>query len=91
LIYGDFASKSKRVIFKNKPGDPISFWSSRDFSMVALQFQLPDKKELYSVVKTDDTGYRELAKLDGRHSFGNWSWDNRYDSVATSRSRGLVA
>jgi hypothetical protein len=79
VIYGDLAGKSKRVIFRKKPGDYSGgFWSSRDFSIVAIKFHLPDKKEIFSVVKTDGTGYREVAKLDGEHFFCNWSWDNRY-------------
>jgi hypothetical protein len=78
LIYGDLAGKSKRVIFRKMPGDSFDFLPSRDFSMVAIRSQLPDKRELYSVVKTDGTGYREVAKLDGYQVCCDWSWDNRY-------------
>ena len=90
LIYGDLAGKSKRIIFKKMPGDYFDFLPSRDFSIVAIRFQLPDKKELYSVVKTDGTGYREVAKLDGYQVCCDWSWDNRYLLARRPHFNGLL-
>ncbi len=83
LIYSDLAGKMKRVILKVKPTDQLGFSPSRDFSMVLLQSLTPDQ-EIDSVVKTDGTGYREIAKLDGQYGCHNWSWDNRYVLICSN-------
>ncbi len=78
LIYGDLGGKTKRVIFKTKPGDELGSFPSRDFSIVLLRVSKPDEREVYSVIKTDGTGYREVARLDSHLGCLNWSWDNRH-------------
>jgi len=79
LIFGDLAGHSKRVIFKAKPDDRLGWFPSRDFSIVGLEILKPDKPEIFAVISTDGTGYREVARLDGPCECGpNRSWDNRY-------------
>ncbi|SPF52993.1 exported hypothetical protein [Candidatus Sulfopaludibacter sp. SbA4] len=78
LIYGDLAGHSKRVIFKAKLDDLPNWSPSRDFSVVGLFFYLkPDQPTTLAVVNADGTGYREIARVDGRAEWGTWSWDNR--------------
>jgi len=92
LIYGDLAGKTKRVIFKTaKPDDRLGWFPSRDFSMVGLQMPQSGKPEIYAVINTDGTGYREMASVDGRFSgCWNWSWDNRYILLCSESEQGTV-
>ncbi len=88
LIYGDLAGKTKRVILKVKASDHLNFFPSRDLSMVLLGVLTADEREVYSVVKTDGTGYREIARLDGRYGCENWSWDNRFILLCNQPQEG---
>lgn len=85
LIYGDLGGNHKRVIFNAKPDDLPDWFPSKDMSMVALHFpRKPGRPRFYAVVKTDGTGYREVAHDNPQGDrfvdldFVNWSWDGRY-------------
>jgi dipeptidyl aminopeptidase/acylaminoacyl peptidase len=89
LVYGDLTGHSKRVILKAKLSDLVSWWPSRDFSMVILQFaSKPDQPATYAVVNTDGTGYREIARLAGRPECENWARDNRYILLCSQPQEG---
>jgi serine/threonine protein kinase/Tol biopolymer transport system component len=89
LIYSELGTKMRRVVFKAKPDDLPDWMPSRDFSMVALQFETrPNRPGFVAIVRIDGKGYRELIREQRHHEFGghldsiggmaNWSWDNRY-------------
>jgi hypothetical protein len=91
LTISDLAGQDKRVILKPKAGEPIeNIFPSRDFSSVQAWLRVDGGRKPV-VLKTDGTGYRELADIvldlrknsDGRvisSSCGppDWSWDDRY-------------
>jgi Tol biopolymer transport system component len=89
LIYGDLAGNSKKVIFKAKPGELPGWSPSRDFSTVFLSLHAkPGEPQIFAVINTDGTGYREFAKLDANsHCWPTWSWDNRYLVCAESKDK----
>jgi hypothetical protein len=81
LMRSDLAGGGKRLVFKPKePVMVVFFMVSRDFSLVLMTLTKPDKSSTYAVVRTDGTGYHEIARD------GNWSgtaqcaadisWDN---------------
>jgi serine/threonine protein kinase/Tol biopolymer transport system component len=89
LIYTELGTKIRRVVFKAKPDDAPYWMPSRDFSMVALQFETkPNRPAFIAVVKIDGKSYRELIRERQPNEFVNgsgfpagmlnWSWDNRY-------------
>jgi len=98
IVYSDVATKSRRVIFKAKPDDLPDWMPSRDFSMVALQFEKkPNRPAFVALVQIDGKGYRELLRDDEQGnvigadgSMANWSWDNRF-LLVTSQERGKRA
>jgi serine/threonine protein kinase len=89
LIYSEMGTNIRRVVFRAKPGDLPDWMPSRDFSMVALQFEgKPNRLGFVALVQIDGKGYRELIR-EQPSEFGtslaiassgimNWSWDNRY-------------
>jgi Tol biopolymer transport system component len=89
LIYGDLAGNSKKVIFKAKPGELPGWSPSRDFSTVFLSLHAkPGEPQIFAVINTDGTGYREFARLDpNSHCWPTWSWDNRYLVCAESKGK----
>ena len=89
LISGDLAGNSKKVIFKAKPGELPGWSPSRDFSTVFLSLHAkPGEPQIFAVINTDGTGYREFARLDGSsHCWPTWSWDNRYLVCAESKDK----
>jgi Tol biopolymer transport system component len=82
IIYKDLASKSERIIFRSSfeaKNDTYQF-PSHDFSMsgLAIHNGSLDKQQVLAVVRSDGTGYRELANLaPGDIETFYWSWDNR--------------
>jgi Tol biopolymer transport system component len=89
LVYGDLAGNSKKVIFKAKQGELPGWSPSRDFSTVFLRLHAkPGEPQIFAVVNTDGTGYREFAKLDAdSHCWPSWSWDNRFLVCAESHDK----
>jgi hypothetical protein len=84
LIYSDVATKTRRVIFKPKPDDVTHWMPSRDFSMVALEFERkPNRPAFVALVQIDGKGYRELVRIGMDVGIVNWSWDNHYLLVAS--------
>ena len=98
LIFGDLSGHTRRVIFKPEPNDLASFWTSRDFSFVALVFhQKQGAPPRLAVIKTDGTGYRGLIPDDAQASvLGSedelwccrWSWDSHYLLAARNPKTG---
>jgi len=92
LMISDLSGKDNRVIFKPKPGERIvgAILVSRDFSVVRFTKRSADGSRKSAVVKTDGTGYREIAQLTDRVSYANpdWSWDNRYIFTCTAGPDG---
>jgi Tetratricopeptide repeat len=83
LVISDLAGKNKRVVFKVMPGDFFAFVPSRDASMTFMLFRRSQDTEYTpAVIKTDGTGYREIAVGGLVNVAPNWSWDNRYVLVA---------
>jgi Tol biopolymer transport system component len=83
LVIGDLAGKNKRVVFKVMPGDFFAFVPSRDVSMTFMLFRRSqDTEYTQAVIKTNGTGYREIAVGGLVNVAPNWSWDNRYVLVA---------
>ena len=86
LIYSEMGTNIRRVVFRARPDDLPDWMPSRDFSMVALQFESrPNRPGFVAIVRIDGKGYRELTREHLPHEFGspdggmvNWSWDNRY-------------
>jgi WD40 repeat protein len=80
LVISDLSGKDKRVVFKPKPGDDFArFWPSRDLSLTVINFsRRQDPGHPIALIKTDGTGYREIALTGGPSSRPSWSWDNRY-------------
>ena len=87
LIYSEMGTNIRRVVFRAKPDDLPDWMPSRDFSMVALQFESrPNRPGFAAIVRIDGKGYRELTREQLPLEFGsgfeggmvNWSWDNRY-------------
>ena len=87
LIYSEMGTNIRRVVFRARPDDLPDWMPSRDFSMVALQFESrPNRPGFVAIVRIDGKGYRELTREQLPHEFGspfdggmvNWSWDNRY-------------
>src|SRR5580658_232884 len=89
LIYGDLAGNSKKVIFKAKPGELPGWSPSRDFSTVFLSLHAkPGGPQIFAVINTDGTGYREFARLDANSPcWPTWSWDNRFLVCAKSHDK----
>src|SRR5580658_1206604 len=89
LIYGDLAGNSKKVIFKAKPGELPGWSPSRDFSTVFLSLHAkPGAPQIFAVINTDGTGYREFARLDANSPcWPTWSWDNRFLVCAKSHDK----
>jgi hypothetical protein len=90
LYSSDIHGKDRRVVFESSGAIPDVF-VSRDLSTAFLFF---DRGSLtgsrrYAVVRTDGTGYRELAPRINGNSFQpppldvSWSWDNRYVTIYT--------
>jgi WD40 repeat protein len=75
LMFADLASGESRVIFRPKAGGVDRFNVSRDMSMVFATLTA-DGKRTNAVIRTDGTGYREIAGDFTGHL--EWSWDNRY-------------
>jgi Tol biopolymer transport system component len=92
LVFGDLAGRSKRLIFKLKPDEPLVWIPSRDFSMVLLAL-LPNanRPETFAVIKNDGTGYREIFKNDVFPTTVDWSWDNRYVVIRNAQRLVLVS
>jgi hypothetical protein len=79
LLIGDLAGKNKRVVFRAMPGDRLDFVPSRDASMTLMLLRRSqDTEYTVAVIKTDGTGYREIAAGGLVNVAPNWSWDNRY-------------
>jgi Tol biopolymer transport system component len=89
LVYGDLAGNSKKIIFKAKQGELPGWSPSRDFSTVFLSLHAkPGEPQIFAVINTDGTGYREFARLDvSSHCWPTWSWDNRYLVCAESHDK----
>ena len=78
LVLSDLAGKNKRVVFKLMPGD-LYFAPSRDLSMAYMGFRRSqDTGYTQAVIKTDGTGYREIAVGGLVNLAPTWSWDDRY-------------
>jgi WD40 repeat protein len=79
LVISDLAGKNKRVVFKAMPGDRLDFAPSRDLSVTLMGFRRSqDPGYTVAVIKTDGTGYHEIAHSGSSSSLPTWSWDNRY-------------
>lgn len=102
VMLGDLAGRTKRVIYKSKPGEVELWVPSPDFSMIALVFNpKPDRPRTIAVVNIDGTGFRELARNDEegkREGLGfnrvrrvNWSWDGRLLAVVVPSDDNEVA
>jgi WD40 repeat protein len=78
LMVSDVGGSGKRIIFR-QPKDRVvrPVRVSRDFSLVLMSLTKPDKSITWAAVKTDGTGYREIAG--DFHDYNNLeiSWDNR--------------
>jgi hypothetical protein len=79
LVISDVDGRDKRVIYRPKGRTIGHFLVSRDFSLVIANLIKPDLTRTYATVRTDGTGFHELA--------GDWhecsnrmevSWDDRY-------------
>ena len=91
LTIGDLAGRDQRVILKPKTGEQIeNIFPSRDFSSVLVWLRVEGGRK-QEALKTDGTGYREMADMvldlsktpDGGVISSDcgpsdWSWDNRY-------------
>jgi hypothetical protein len=89
LMIGDLAGQDKRVLLKPKAGETIeNIFPSRDFSSVIVWLGVDGRRKPV-MLKTDGTGYRELAHIvpvlrenPGGYAWAcgppDWSWDNRY-------------
>ncbi len=79
LVISDLSGKDKRVILKPKQGGDFHYyWPSRDLSAIVLPRKDPGHP--LALIKTDGTGYREIALTGAGVSTlpPAWSWDNRY-------------
>src|SRR5262249_7376192 len=94
FVIGDVAGKDERGIYKATTRIPRAV-VSRDLSMVFFYFPgSQQEREGYAVIKTDRTGYRDLALFsnDGvasQPSCMSWSWDNRYLLMCKPRTDGM--
>jgi hypothetical protein len=88
LVIGDLAGKNQRVVFKPKPGDRFSFSPSRDLSVTAIDFREQYPNSTLAVIRTDGTGYREIAAT-GTIMPPSWSWDNRYVLLSPRSPDGI--
>jgi hypothetical protein len=78
LMISDLAGQDKRVVLKPKAGEQIeNIFPSRDFSSVLVWLGVDGGRKPV-VLKTDGTGYRELADISSACGPPDWSWDNRY-------------
>ena len=78
LMISGLAGQDKRVILKPKAGGQIeSIYPSRDFSSVLVWLRIDDGLKP-AVIRTDGTGYRELADVSQACGPPDWSWDTRY-------------
>jgi hypothetical protein len=81
LVISDMVGKNKRVVFKLKPGDSLDVAPSRDLSVTLMGFRRSqDPGYIVAVIKTDGSGYHEIAVGKGSFSTSqpSWSWDNRF-------------
>jgi hypothetical protein len=89
LMISDLGGQDKRVVLKPKAGETVeNIFPSRDFSSVIVWLGV-DGRRTPVMLKTDGTGYRELAHIvpvlrENRGGYAwacgppDWSWDNRY-------------
>ena len=86
LMVSDVGGSGRRIIFR-QPKDRVvrPVLVSRDFSLVLMTLTKPDKSITWAMVRTDGTGYREIAGDFGYNP--EISWDNRF-VLAGQKSNG---
>jgi hypothetical protein len=78
LMASDLAGAGRRVVFKPKGSVVWAYTVSRDFHLVLMRLTKPDKSMVWAVIKTDGTGFREIAGDFGGSVYGmDISWDDR--------------
>src|SRR5215471_130032 len=93
LYYGDIGGKNRRVAYPVKAGPTPEVYPSRDLSMALLyRTGTTANKAGWAVIKTDNTGFRELETLTFNPylliSPPSWSWDNKF--VLIAKSEGML-